>query len=137
MTAMTDKKEINEECARLFELLLFYWKKCSLGEKALCDEVFDVLDDDEFYSEDEREAAKAKHYDRYKKIFQRKQWEKNQATKATLINLEKLTKAFRRTLSYEKIEGEAGVLPLECRIEIKKISAEYDRKSRYAPDDEE
>ena len=114
------KRKINDECYRLYEEICYLQAhfKWSLAE--LCKEVYVAGHDNDHFSEENDEIIKMR--EQVKKMFQRKNWEKNKATKRTLHTLENLRDNIYRTDAYRDSDLAESDLPIEIRQGMEKQS---------------
>ncbi|MCH9757619.1 MAG: hypothetical protein K0U19_00745 [Proteobacteria bacterium] len=130
---MTKQKEIDTQCREIYEEIKFTCeKKLRLNFRELCEKAFNKMQYEDDILDDPREEKK--YYEKYKKIFDRKNWENETATKRTLHNLEELRGAVYKTDEYRLIGGIH--LPFKFEKDMKEIS-EWLEKELKRQDNEE
>ena len=117
------EKEISTQCQKIYEELEITRKELRLSLRQLSDKSFHKQNEEEAYLDSSENADK--HYEKYKKIFQRKSWSEGKAKQSTLDNLEKLRENLYKTDEYRA--KESVCLNPKSRERLQKISEELEK----------
>ena len=123
LTKQESAREIAGECRAIYDEIRDLQKHLGWSQKQLCEAAGLVMCDDEIGIVDEKETIK-KLQDQVKKMFQRKNWERNKSTEKTLAQLEQLRNAIYRTDKYRYSKLHESALPPELRKAIRRESEE-------------
>ena len=119
------KRKINDECFRLYEEICYLQERFRWTQADLCEKVYVAGHDNDHFSEEKDGIRKLK--EQVKKMFQRKNWAKNKATKRTLHALEKLRDDIYRTDTYRHSDLAESDLPIKIRQGMEKQSEELQK----------
>jgi uncharacterized protein (DUF39 family) len=115
-------ENINEKCKAKFEEIEHAITSLGINIKKLCEITYVELFD-ECESELEKER---KHYEKYRKIFQRSSWDNSKATVNTLNALNKLLFALHKSKSYK--ENNISLLHPKLAVNLDKISEQLEKR---------
>ncbi len=118
-------ENVNDDCKEIYEEIISTCDLLHWSENTLFQKCYYTHTEGENYTEEEEVKEQIKFCDKYKKMFQRKNWEKSKATKRTLSALEALRDALYKTEEYYKIET---ALSPKTRVMMRNISKDLDRK---------
>jgi hypothetical protein len=118
------KEKINRKCKAKFEEIEHIRISLSLSIKKLCEITYvELFEECEFGFELEKEK---KHYEKYRKIFQRSSWDNSKATLRTLNALNELLFALHKSKFYK--EKNINLLPSKLAAKIDKISEQLEQR---------
>lgn len=118
---MEKEINVNVRCQEIYEEIEITRSRLCLDLKTLCNKSFQCCED---YDLDNPKEEK-KHYEKYKKIFHRKNWNEEKANERTFQNLEKLRESLYKTDEYKSKEG--GLLKHKDKKAMQKISEELEQ----------
>lgn len=119
-------REIAEECRAIYEEICDLQKHFGWTQKQLCKRIAAPIRADyrvDYVGESEEETAERLHA-KFKKMFQRKNWECNKATGRTLEQLKQLRNAIYHTDAYRRSELHESEIPLGLRKAMSRASKE-------------
>ena len=118
------KEKINRKCKAKFEEIEHIRISLGLSIKKLCEITYvELFEECEFGFELEKEK---KHYEKYRKIFQRSSWDNSKATVNTLNALNKLLFALHKSKSYK--ENNISLLHPKLAVNLDKISEQLEQR---------
>lgn len=116
--------EIAAECRAAYAEIRELQKHFRWSQEKLCNEVFVALYADDYHDFHEEKVDMKLYAAKMKKMFQRKSWTRNRATRKTLDALTEMRRGIYLTDAYRNSEINESAIPLALRKAMARESAE-------------
>ena len=111
------KKPINQQCREIYKYIEFCRKEFGWNLREMCSQCYDIEQKEKkaeyIVKSDEEKKEKEAFYQRYKKSFNIKRWDRGNANSTTLASLEKLRGLICRTKEHSRIPERMVLEPEE------------------------